>query len=216
MARETERHSDRDGRPRRIPKEGDRVRVYLARNAYDGFGDNGDGGFNVIGANGFAPAPVAAPAAPVPPETFPESWRGTWKGTMTKATPGVAAADLTTMSLTIQPTETEGRWRFAIRYGDQPLRKYELVERDAKVGAYHIDERNSIVLPATYLDGELFSWFSMNGDLLLARYRRVGDALTFELTQMPLAPSTTTGGEGQAPSVGGHPVQFVQRATLMR
>ena len=202
-----------------LPSEGQTLRIYLARNAYDGFHGSKDGGFNVIGTNGFEalrPEDVAAPAAPVPPETFPESWRGTWKGTMTKATPGVAAADLTTMSLTIQPTETEGRWRFAIRYGDQPLRKYELVERDAKVGAYEIDERNSIVLPATYLDGELFSWFSMNGDLLLARYRRVGDALTFELTQTPLAPSTTTGGEGQAPSVGGHSIQFVQRATLMR
>jgi hypothetical protein len=33
------------------PSEGEFVRVYLARNAYDGFtSDNNDGGFNVIGA----------------------------------------------------------------------------------------------------------------------------------------------------------------------
>jgi hypothetical protein len=39
---------------RGLPKEGERLRVYLARNAYDGFSrDNSDGGFNVIGANGF-------------------------------------------------------------------------------------------------------------------------------------------------------------------
>lgn len=39
---------------RGIPKEGEKVRVYLARNAYDGFSkENTDGGFNVIGANGF-------------------------------------------------------------------------------------------------------------------------------------------------------------------
>jgi len=39
---------------RGLPEEGDRVRVYLARNAYDGFTDqNEDGGYNVIGANGF-------------------------------------------------------------------------------------------------------------------------------------------------------------------
>jgi hypothetical protein len=39
---------------RGLPAEGERLRVYLARNAYDGFGeDNRDGGFNVIGANGF-------------------------------------------------------------------------------------------------------------------------------------------------------------------
>jgi hypothetical protein len=39
---------------RGLPGVGDTVRVYLARNAYDGFTfDNKDGGFNVIGANGF-------------------------------------------------------------------------------------------------------------------------------------------------------------------
>jgi len=39
---------------RGLPEEGERLRVYLARNAYDGFSrDNTDGGFNVIGANGF-------------------------------------------------------------------------------------------------------------------------------------------------------------------
>lgn len=39
---------------RGLPNNGDSIRVYLARNAYDGFDpDNKDGGFNVIGANGF-------------------------------------------------------------------------------------------------------------------------------------------------------------------
>ncbi len=39
---------------RGLPKPGERVRVYLARDAHDGFGDTQDHGFNVIGANGFA------------------------------------------------------------------------------------------------------------------------------------------------------------------
>lgn len=39
---------------RGLPEPGQRVRVYLARDAYDGFGEAKDGGFNVIGANGFA------------------------------------------------------------------------------------------------------------------------------------------------------------------
>ncbi|MHC4598150.1 MAG: hypothetical protein ACYS47_04010 [Planctomycetota bacterium] len=39
---------------RNLPEEGQTLRIYLARNAYDGFvTDNQDGGFNVIGANGF-------------------------------------------------------------------------------------------------------------------------------------------------------------------
>jgi hypothetical protein len=38
---------------RGLPGQGENIRVYVARNAYDGFGNTNDGGFNVIGANGF-------------------------------------------------------------------------------------------------------------------------------------------------------------------
>jgi hypothetical protein len=42
------------GGHRGLPSKGESLRVYLARNAYDGFSSkNQDGGFNVIGANGF-------------------------------------------------------------------------------------------------------------------------------------------------------------------
>jgi len=45
---------------RGLPAQGETIRVYLARNAYDGFTfDNKDGGFNVIGANGFEPVKPA-------------------------------------------------------------------------------------------------------------------------------------------------------------
>jgi hypothetical protein len=41
---------------RGLPTANETLRVYLARKAYDGFTrDNQDGGFNVIGANGFEP-----------------------------------------------------------------------------------------------------------------------------------------------------------------
>ena len=41
---------------RGLPKEGETLRMYLARNARDGFSGadkNNDGGYNVVGANGF-------------------------------------------------------------------------------------------------------------------------------------------------------------------
>ena len=38
---------------RGLPKKGETLRIYLARNAYNGFGSTNDGGFDVIGANGF-------------------------------------------------------------------------------------------------------------------------------------------------------------------
>jgi hypothetical protein len=38
---------------RGLPGQGETIRVYMAKNAYDGFGNTTDGGFNVIGGNGF-------------------------------------------------------------------------------------------------------------------------------------------------------------------
>ena len=38
---------------RGLPTKGETLRIYLARNAYNGFGSTNDGGFDVIGANGF-------------------------------------------------------------------------------------------------------------------------------------------------------------------
>lgn len=47
---------------RGLPQEKQFVRVYLARNAYDGYNkDNRDGGFNVVFANGFEPVPADEP-----------------------------------------------------------------------------------------------------------------------------------------------------------
>jgi hypothetical protein len=45
---------------RGLPEGGANIRAYLARNAYDGFGQTKDGGFNVIGANGFEKLKPAA------------------------------------------------------------------------------------------------------------------------------------------------------------
>lgn len=43
---------------RQIPSEGETLRIYLACRAYDGFTrENLDGGYNVIGANGFERLP---------------------------------------------------------------------------------------------------------------------------------------------------------------
>lgn len=52
---------------RGLPNAGDTLRIYLARNAYDGFTDkNSDGGFNVIGANGFEKLPELSSTVPAP------------------------------------------------------------------------------------------------------------------------------------------------------
>ncbi len=38
---------------RGLPKQDEFLRIYLARNSYNGFGETKDGGFDVVGANGF-------------------------------------------------------------------------------------------------------------------------------------------------------------------
>ncbi len=49
------------GGHRGLPAVGQTLRIYLAKNAYDGFTfENKDGGFNVIGANGFEALPEKA------------------------------------------------------------------------------------------------------------------------------------------------------------
>ncbi|MGE4158553.1 MAG: hypothetical protein AB7F75_05605 [Planctomycetota bacterium] len=42
---------------RGLPEVGTTLRIYLACNAYNGFGETKDGGFDVIGANGFERLP---------------------------------------------------------------------------------------------------------------------------------------------------------------
>ena len=204
------------------PPEGATVRLYLARNAYDGFGtERHDGGYDVLGVNGvqvLTPEEVReaeAGSTPVAPASFPTSWSGVWEGTLSIAKPG-SVREETTMFLAIRPTDDPERFEFRFRYGrEQPQRRYELVVRDAAQGRYAIDEKNGIQVPATYVDGELLSYFSLGESLVLARYRLVGDFLHFDLTQTGRTPDVSTGG-GDVPEVGGHAVQVVQRAVLSR
>lgn len=51
------------------PKDGERLRIFLTREGYNGFGDTTDGGFTVIGPNGFDRESL--PPAPVPPAATP-------------------------------------------------------------------------------------------------------------------------------------------------
>jgi len=64
------------GGHRGLPSQGDTVRIYLARNAYDGFTfQNHDNGFNVIGANGFER--IASPSG-IPQGTYQATGQRDW------------------------------------------------------------------------------------------------------------------------------------------
>ncbi len=146
---------------------------------------------------------------------FPESWAGHWKGQLEVA-PYEGEVKRLPMELTVAKKEQAGHWRFAIQYGGQPLRDYELITEDRKKGRYRIDERNSIVLPAWYTGGELVSIFSLSGQLLTARYQRIGDEIHFSILVTKTSPTSKTGGEGRVPVVGAHLPATYQRARLKR
>jgi hypothetical protein len=120
------------------------------------------------------------------------------------------------MEIAIGATETEGRWRWAIRYGTQPVRDYRLAVLDAAAGKCEIDEGNGIVLPATLIDGELFSLFAVSGSRIEARYRLAGETLHFEILASAAEPAGKTGGQGGVPEVGWFPVHALQRAALRK
>ena len=170
-----------------------------------------------------SPTPEVRPEREVPREpvtrengaSFPSSWFGRWKGEI-HIVKYEGKAQRIPMEITIGPKEKPGRWQFAIRYGSQKTRNYELVAVDVKKGRYQIDERNSIVLPAWYTEGELVSLFSLSDQLLTTHYQRVGDELWFSVLVTKTTPTRITGGVDPVPKVGAHPPLTYQRARLRR
>jgi hypothetical protein len=155
-----------------------------------------------------------ANAAPAPP-AFPESWAGTWKGDLRILSPG-RPEQTVPMEIVIGAAAEAGRWRWAIRYGEQPVRDYRLAVLDAAAGKCEIDERNGIVLPATQLGGELLSLFAVSGSRIEARYRLEGDVLRFEILSSAAEAGGRTGGRDGVPEVAWYAVRGLQRAELRR
>ena len=169
---------------------------------------------------GCGSTPVTAPTQRQPvevwsaPTAFPESWYGTWKGEI-HIEPYEGEEQRLPMTLIVGPKE-DGRWQFSIQYGSQATRPYELVAVKPKLGRYQIDEMNSIVLPAWFTEGELVSIFSLQGQILITRYRLVGDEIRFSVLVTRTVPNRKTGGLDQIPSVGAHLPLTYQRARLKR
>lgn len=118
------------------------------------------------------------------------------------------------------------RWKWTIIY-DGPQgrqeRAYELVERDAAKGLYAIDEKNSIVLPASLIGGALVSAFEVGGTMLVSsdRFDAAGpgpedDSIVVEIVSFPAGKAESTGQQGDVPEVKGYTPISIQRAVLTR
>lgn len=166
-------------------------------------------------------------------EGFPQSWQGTWKGDAEVRTADPAREPLKLkMELHVGPLEAglaadpKPRRTWTIVYdGDRGRqeRNYHLVDRDSAKGQYEIDERNSIVLPATLIGDALVCPFEVGGNLLLCTYRfdaakdgEADDTITLEITTVQSPKPETTGGKDGAPEVKGYPVNSIQLAVLHR
>lgn len=168
-----------------------------------------------------------------PAAAFPEAWQGTWKGDAEARGADPERAPMTfMMELHVGPLEAglaadpKPRRTWTIIYeGKQGRqeRKYHLVDRDGGKGLYEIDERNSIVLPATVVGDALVCPFEIDGTMLVTTYRfdaagegPEDDRIVFEIVTFPTAKPENTGGKEGVPEVKGYVAASVQRAVLKR
>lgn len=170
-----------------------------------------------------------------PAAKFPEDWVGHWRGEARAGGPGTRPAASFVMELIVQPMEQKTpsdarRWTWTIVYdGSQGRqeRAYVLIEKDRERGQYVIDEGNSIVLDAVFLQGGLYSHFALEQVELSSAYRLMNfgaadERLMLEiLTHRPGAGTKTGGGviEGtqqRVPEVTTFGLISLQRAEMTR
>ncbi|MCU0726409.1 MAG: hypothetical protein MUE73_11560 [Planctomycetes bacterium] len=144
---------------------------------------------------------------------FPASFAGEYRGTCRAEGPAGAPSEFP-MELALAPVPGREAWSFSIVYGEgerRQVRAYELLPGESP-GRFRIDERNGIVLDAAFVGDTLFSCFTVEGNLIQARYRFLGDAVDFEITSY--RPAGPTGGKDRAPEVGTFGLAALQRARL--
>ncbi len=160
-------------------------------------------------------ANVETEPAPPAPAVFPDDWVGQWAGECRLLGPEGERMRFR-MELEIGPMH-KGRGSWRVTYGegeDAQVRPYELLTVDAAAGHYAIDEHNGIVLDSYVRGGAFYSAFSMQGNLLLARYECVGDDLHVEIATVDEQAER----ENELPrmTVKAFPMKAVQRGVLRR
>jgi hypothetical protein len=152
---------------------------------------------------------------PAPGLSFPKSWIGAWQGEL-RIFGSTGKPNTVPMELQIAAIDDGFQWKIVYGAGETAqVRDYILREVSAARGDYEIDERNSIMLPATYRGGALISKFALGNNAILSTYRRAGDVILYEILAGPRASARTSGG-GNTPVVEGYKVMTRQEAVLRR
>lgn len=123
-------------------------------------------------------------------KSFPKQWIGNWHGEL--HVHGRNGTTKMPMSLNIQPKGPDS-YTWHIKYGDQPTRPYELVERDGATGHWAVDEKNGIVIES-FEAGDVFtSQFEVNRVRVTSRYELKDGRLHMEMQTFGRQPMTRTG-----------------------
>ncbi len=149
--------------------------------------------------------------------SFPYSWKGIWTGNLHVYNQQGLKMQIP-MKLHVLPTADTARWHWVIQY-DTSRRNYELVIDEYKK-EYWIDEKNSILIPASLFGNTLTSCFEVMGSTLQATYMRNDNELLFTISSVNTTLKDRSGGtiyDGEEiPLVDSYKVMSYQMALLQR
>lgn len=114
---------------------------------------------------------------------FPDDFLGHWSGDLHIYNHSGKTMTVL-MQIIISITDLKDEYHWHIIYGEgekQNKRQYTLKVDDASKGRYVIDEKNSIVLDACFIENKLISSFEVNDNLLTSVYEVVNGKMIFEI-----------------------------------
>lgn len=150
---------------------------------------------------------------------FPESWMGIWKGELEIYPENKSMQDVD-VSLEIKKTEIPGTYSWVTIYNSPErkiIKEYVLREIDISRGIFEIDEQDGIILSATLLGNELWSFFSVQGTFLVSVYRFFPEFIEFEISSALQADEKISGGQNDSiPVVQSYSVRSLQKTRFRR
>jgi hypothetical protein len=112
-----------------------------------------------------------------------KDWHGEWHGKMQMYKNG-QQIDTVEVLLTINPiNDSTLTWRTEYKSVKQPMTKdYTMKSVDLSKGFYATDEGGGVLLETYLIDNSLYNVFEVEGIMLTATYRLLGDEIVFEVT----------------------------------
>jgi len=112
-----------------------------------------------------------------------KDWHGEWHGKMQMYKNGQTTDSLEVL-LTIKPiNDSTLTWRTEYKSVKQPMTKdYTMKSVDVSKGVYATDEGEGVLLETYLIDHTLYNVFEVEGIMLTAIYRLIGNEIVFEVT----------------------------------